>query len=129
MKQGDTFTHQFQVTEAIWQGFQDLFGDKNPIHTDSNYAKEKNFQDIITHGNILNGFLSYFIGELLPIKNVIIHTQEIKYLKPVYLNDALSFQAEVVNFSDSVQVAEMKYSFQKESGEKVAKGNIQIGII
>lgn len=129
IKKGDTFEHDFTVNENTWKGFMDLFGDRNPVHTDTEYARSKGFNDIIMFGNILNGFLSYFIGELLPIKNVIIHTQEIKYAQPVYLNDQLRFHAEADDVFESVNVIEFKYYFQNKENKKVAKGKIQIGII
>lgn len=129
VKKGDIFCHSFVVTEKIWQGFMELFGDRNPIHTDRAYAQGKGFKDIIMFGNILNGFLSFFIGELLPLKNVIIHTQEIKFANPVYLNDTLKFVAEVIDISESVNVIEFKYYFQNQNNLKVAKGKIQIGIL
>lgn len=129
IKKGDLFKHRFLVTEKVWRGFMEVFGDRNPIHTDSAYACEKGFNDIVMYGNILNGFLSYFIGELLPLKNVIIHTQEIRFNNPVYLNDSLDFVAEVKDFFESVQAIEFKYYFQNQHGIKVAKGSIQIGIL
>ena len=89
MQKGDVFKTTFKVTEQVYNGFISLFHDKNPLHTNADFAIKKGFESRVMHGNILNGFVSYFIGECLPIKNVIIHTQEIKYVQPVYLNDEL----------------------------------------
>jgi 3-hydroxybutyryl-CoA dehydratase len=87
MKTGDAFTEEFEVTEKIYSVFRDAFNDHNPLHIDEAFARQKGFQSIVMHGNILGGFISYFIGECLPMKNVVLHTQEIKYLRPVYMND------------------------------------------
>lgn len=81
------------------------------------------------HGNILNGFVSYFIGECLPVKNVIIQTQEIKFFKPTYLNNSLNFQAEIVDVFESVNTVEIKFIFKNIEEMKVASGKINIGII
>jgi 3-hydroxybutyryl-CoA dehydratase len=123
------FEAEFTVSPEIYRGFIGLFGDKNPMHTDSAYAAARGFKGIVMHGNILNGFLSYFIGELLPVKNVIIHTQEISYRKPVYLNDRLFFKAKVSEIHESVNVAVFKFSFTNQTGETAAKGSIQIGFL
>ena len=80
------------------------------------------------HGNILNGFLSYFIGECLPTKDVIILSQQINYNKPVYLNDNLEFEAEVAEVYESVNVIKFKFLFKNSIGTIVAKGNFQIGL-
>jgi 3-hydroxybutyryl-CoA dehydratase len=128
MNKGDTYSHTFTVSEEVYQGFISIFQDRNILHTDAEYARSKGFEGVVMQGNILNGFLSYFIGELLPVKNVIIHSQEIKYSKPVYLNDTLDFHAEVADVFESVKATEFKYRFEKE-GKAVAKGKIQIGLI
>lgn len=129
MEKGDKFNLKFEITSEIHQNFITLFNDKNPLHTNSSFAIEKGFTSEVMHGNILNGFISYFIGECLPIKNVIIQTQEIKFFKPTYLNEALSFHAEVVDVFESVNVVEFKFVFKKTGDIKVASGKINIGII
>jgi 3-hydroxybutyryl-CoA dehydratase len=123
------FELPFIISEDVYEGFVILFNDKNPLHMDENYAIEKGFKGKVMHGNILNGFLSYFIGECLPIKNVIIHSQDIKFCKPVYLNDKLLFNAKVHDIFESVNVAEIKFYFTNSDSIKVAKGTINIGVI
>ena len=81
------------------------------------------------HGNILNGFLSYFIGEMLPIKDVIIHSQKIDFKNPVYLNDQLQFQAKVSGIFESVKAVEFKFNFMNSDSKIVSKGTIQIGLL
>lgn len=128
LKVGDKFKQKFTITKQVYDGFLTVFKDKNDLHTSENFAKKYGFTSRVMHGNILGGFISYFIGECLPIRNVIIHTQEIKYLKPTYLNDELLMTAEITNFSEAVNVLDIKFSFNK--GEiKVARGNIRIGIL
>ena len=81
------------------------------------------------HGNILNGFISYFVGECLPTKRVIIHSQEIKFKNAVYVNDELFFKASVLGIYESVNAVEFKYEFRNLINKVVAKGNFQIGIL
>ena len=129
MKLGDKFDISFVVNEKVYRGFIDIFNDQNPLHTNSVFAQSKGFESEVMHGNILGGFLSYFIGECLPIKNVIIHSQDIKYHKPIYLNDQVIFKAEISEIFESVNAIEFKYFFENIQGLKLAKGKIQIGII
>jgi 3-hydroxybutyryl-CoA dehydratase len=126
---GDVFEVNFKVSDEIYTGFIGLFQDKNPLHTNHQFATNKGFQSVVMHGNILNGFLSYFIGECLPTKEVIIHTQEIQYKNAVYLNDELQFKAEVIGFYESVKAVEFKFDFKNADGKTVAKGKIQIGLL
>ncbi len=124
---GDVFEEVFRVTDEAYLGFIQTFKDKNPLHTDEKFAIDKGFKGKVMHGNILNGFLSYFIGECLPTKNVIIHSQEIKFKNAVYLNDELQFKALITGVYESVNAIEFRYDFKNAEGKVVAKGIIQIG--
>lgn len=128
-KPGDTFEEVFTVSEEIHEGFIQVFKDGNPLHTNQGFACKKGFDGLVMHGNILNGFLSYFIGERLPTKDVIIHSQEIQFKNAVYLNDKLRFNAEVIGIYESVNAVEFKYSFKNKDGKIVAKGKFQIGLL
>lgn len=119
----------YVVNEDIHFGFITIFKDSNPLHTNENFAIEKGFRSKVMHGNILNGFLSHFIGECLPTKNVIIHSQQINFNKPVYLNDILTLFATVEEIFESVNTAEIKFYFENQNNIKVAKGRITIGLI
>ena len=128
-KVDDTFAAQFIVSNEVYNGFIEIFNDKNPLHTNHQFATEKGFQSVVMHGNILNGFLSYFIGECLPTKDVIIHSQEIQFKNAVYLNDKLEFNAKITGVYESVKAVEFKFDFKNSDGKTVAKGKFQIGIL
>jgi len=81
------------------------------------------------HGNILGGFLSHLVGEVLPTKDVIIQTQTIHFRRPVYLNDELALTAVVADVFESVNSVELKFTFTNARDERVATGSIQIGIL
>lgn len=129
MEKGNVFTNEYVVNEKIYKGFIDIFNDHNPLHTDEAFAKEHNMPQVVMHGNILNGFVSHFIGEMLPQKNVIIHSQSINFYKPVFLNDTVSLQAELAEVYESVKTYIFKFTFKNQEGIRVAKGTVQIGLI
>lgn len=120
------FQHQFQVDNEIYNGFMAVFKDKNTLHTNEEFAQNKGFRSKVMHGNILNGFLSFFIGELLPTEEVMILSQTINFKNPVYLNDILDFEAVVEEQSEAVQVNIFKFKFINTENKTVAAGKIQI---
>ncbi|WP_312389432.1 MaoC/PaaZ C-terminal domain-containing protein [Chryseobacterium sp.] len=120
------FEHQFQVDDKIYNGFISTFEDKNALHTSEEFARNKGFKSKVMHGNILNGFLSFFIGELLPTEDVMILSQNINFKNPVYLNDILNFEAVVEEQSEAVQVNTFKFKFINTENKTVAAGRIQI---
>jgi acyl dehydratase len=124
---GDKFIVKFTVSAEIHQGFIALFGDRHPLHTNAKFANERGFRAEVMHGNILNGFLSYFIGECLPEREVMILSQEIKFQRPVYMGDQLTLEASVVDIHDSVNLIEFAYKFRNAAdGKAVATGKINI---
>jgi 3-hydroxybutyryl-CoA dehydratase len=128
MQEGDKFEIEYKVTQDIYEAYVRIFDDKNPLHTDEQFAKQKGFSSVVMHGGILTGFISNFIGEQLPMKNVIIQSYKIAFAKPVYLNTVLSFKAAVTGVFESVNCIVFKYSFNNET-TVVSKGEITIGII
>ena len=125
----ENYTHTFTITQETYQQFQLCSNDKNPLHTNEEFAKSKGFTNKVMYGNILNTFLSFFIGECLPTKNVIIHHQEIYFKNPIYMNKKLEFVASVSGIFEAVNAIEFKYKFIKPGGKIAAKGLIQIGVL
>ena len=123
------FKHKFHVDASVKNGFQLCSGDFNPLHNDEAFAKRKGFPECVMYGNVLNCFVSYFIGELLPTKDVIIHSQEIVYRHPVYLGDELDFTAKVEEVYEMVNTIDFSFNFKNGDGKIVAKGKIQISLI
>ena len=129
LPKGAKFSRQFAVSQSVYDGFIQTFNDRNPYHISDDAARAKGFAGKIMHGNILNGFLSYFIGECLPVKTVVIQSQEIKFHKPVYLDDTVTLNAEVSDYHESVRTAEIVFSFTNQHNVKVARGRMFIGIV
>lgn len=71
------YRHIFVVTQEVYDAFQKSSGDYNPLHTDQGFARSKGFLECVMYGNILNGFVNYFVGMMLPTQDVIIHKQDI----------------------------------------------------
>ena len=123
------YQHKFVVTQEVYDAFQKCSSDRNPLHTDQEFARSKGFPECVMYGNILNGFVSYFIGMLLPSPEVIIHSQDIAYKNPVFMGDELDFTAKAEDISDAVNVVVFKFTFRNSKGKVVAKGHVQIGVI
>jgi len=128
MRKGDTFELNYPVTVEVRDGFRQVFRDANPLHTDRSFAQARGFAEEVMSGNILNGFISHFIGEALPIKNVIIHSQQIKFFKPFYCGDQLLLKAKISEVVESVHVFIINFSFFNQQEIEIARGKVQIGL-
>ncbi len=128
VKLGTKFTHEFKVTKETSDLFISLSQDRNPLHVDDNFSISKGFKLKVIHGNIQNCFLSYFVGEIFPIKEVVILSQSIKFKNPVYENDTLTLESNVINYVESMKVYEIKFKF-KNSINIVSQGSLMIKVI
>ena len=122
----------YQVTQEVYDSFQRCSRDMNPLHTDETFAREKGFKGCVMYGNILNAFISHFVGMCLPTPHVMILSQDISFHKPVFLNDQITLQASIDTVSEAVNIINYKLKFYKmdEAGKQlVAKGHVQIGLL
>ena len=130
--QSSMIRHSYKVTQEVYDSFQHCSNDFNPLHTDRAYAIDKGFQGCVMYGNILNAFISHFVGMLLPVKEVMIQSQDIFFHKPLYLNDNILLEATVEQVSEAVNVVIFKLKFRRcidDKVELVAKGHVQIGLL
>jgi len=103
IKVGDSvkFSHRFNQDDVCT--FAKVSGDHNPIHTDKDAAvKTGLFHGPIVHGALLNGFVSGILGTKFPGTGTILVSQELRFPKPLYVDEAV----EAV-----VTVASMKKKF------------------
>lgn len=120
------------VDPEVYFNFQRTSLDYNPLHTDEAFALKKGFYEKVMYGNILNAFISHFVGMVLPTRDVMIQTQDIQYRKPVYLGDTLLLSTSIEKISAAVEIINYKLNFYRvnnESRELVATGHVQIGIL
>jgi len=129
-KEGQKYKQTFTVTQEVFDSFQTCSQDRNPLHTDTTYAQSKGYPEKVMYGNILNAFISFFIAECLETKNVMIQSQSINFRNPVFLNDILTFAAEIYGVHESVDTVEFKFTFaNRQNGVVVANGKISISVI
>ena len=120
------FEETFEISKELVDDFVKLSNDRNPLHTIDSFAIEKGFDSRVVQGNLQNCFISYFIGECLPSKNVMILSQTINYKNPVYIKDVLAFKAKITGIFESVGLIEFDYKFNNQLNKVVSKGVIKI---
>ena len=131
-EQSGHISHTYQVTQEVYNSFQQCSYDYNPLHTDAAFASSKGFASVVMYGNILNAFVSHFVGMLLPTREVMIQSQDICYQKPVFLNDEITLESSIDTISEAVNIIQYKLKFfRMKDGkrETVAKGHVQIGLL
>ena len=106
---GQTESFKIKLKKEIIKKFISISKDYSKIHLDKKYALKYGFKDKITHGMLLGVFYSRFVGFYLPGKNSLcIGWDNIKFNKPVYLNDVISIKGKIVHLNDPYKVATVK---------------------
>ena len=122
----DTFDEKFKISDDLVTDFIKLSNDRNPLHTIDKFAIDKGFKSRVVQGNLQNCFISYFIGECLPSKNVMILSQTIKFKNPVYINDILYLKVKIIGVFESVGLIEFDFKFTNQLDKIISNGIIKI---
>ncbi len=80
------------------------------------------------YGNILNAFISHFVGMLLPSRDVMIQRQDIDFHRPLFLGDEIVLQAKLDDIIEPANALAYKLVFTR-GRQKIAKGHVQIGLL
>lgn len=132
VEKSQTLEMTYCVTQEVYDAFQKCSNDFNPLHTNKEFANKKGFPECVMYGNILNAFVSHFVGMALPSPDVMIQTQDIQFRKPVWLGNEITIKATPDKISAAVEIVNFKLKFYRQGSEKpelVATGHVQIGML
>lgn len=128
IKVGDQQSFEAEVTQQKMDAFRQLSGDVNPLHCDPGYAKAKGYTGCVAYGMLTASFLSTMAGVYLPGERSLIHSVEIKMLKPVMIGDRLTISGTVKEMNDIFQFLILKVLISNQQGETVARATMQVGV-
>ena len=109
--------------------FLEISNDINPLHIDSNYAKEKGFRSKVVYGLLTSSFYSTLIGVYLPGKYCILQGINVQFSKPVYIDDTLKVSGKISYINVAYKQVEIKAFITNQNNKKVSKATIKIGVI
>lgn len=114
------------ITDKMVRQFAEVSGDINPIHLDDEYAQTTRFKKRIAHGMILGAIVSKLLNEKIGSGGIYL-AQTLKFSNPVFIDDEITFELEVVKLHKTrgLGVVETR-AFKSATGEKVLKGEATI---
>jgi 3-hydroxybutyryl-CoA dehydratase len=89
LKIGMSASYEQTITDADIKTFAGLSGDNNPVHMSDEYAVDSQFKKRIAHGLISASFFSAIFGTKLPGQGCVYVSQDLKFLRPVYIGDTV----------------------------------------
>lgn len=85
---GEVFKHIFSFSQEQVNLFMQVSGDDNPIHWDTDFAAKTTFKKPIIHGFLGASIFSKILGTLFPGAGSIYLRQEMKFLRPMFVDTA-----------------------------------------
>ncbi|WP_400192009.1 MaoC family dehydratase [Hymenobacter sp. B81] len=110
------------ITDADVRAFAELSLDTNPVHLDDEYAQQSLFGQRIAHGMLYAGLVSAVLGTKLPGPGAIYMGQTMKFLKPVFIGDTLTAEAEVLTINAEKQIVTLSTTCTNQHGKVVLAG-------
>lgn len=90
-----SFTKKFTQDEV--NAYSKCSNDNNPIHYESEYVSNTIFKKPIVQGLMVAGLFGGLLGSTLPGKGTIHLGQDLKFLKPVYVNEEVKASIQVIH--------------------------------
>lgn len=119
---GDTDSFTKTISEYDIVQFARLTGDFNPVHLDSDFAKQTPFKERIAHGILSGSIISTVIGTRLPGPNTIYLSQNFKFLAPVKIGDTIKADVTVMEKRDDKKIIKLKTQVMNQHMELVIDG-------
>ena len=124
-------THEFtvQITQDLVTMFSQITGDKNPLHTDLEFAKNMGQEKVVVFGQLVQSYLSTLAGMYLPGKYSLIVQIESNFKRPVFIEDKITIKGIVtqkINFGNLI-VLETKITNQNQ--EVVVNGKMKVKVL
>jgi len=119
---GDSGQFTKSISENDIFRFADASGDYNPLHIDETYARSTRFGKRVAHGILTAGIISTVLSSEIPGVGTIFLQLEIRFIKPVFINDRVTAKAWVEEIIKEDRVR-MLVACTNQHGEDVAIGN------
>lgn len=110
------------ITDGDIRDFARISGDDNPIHLDDDYAAQSLFGKRIVHEILVSALISRVIGTMLPGEGTIYLSQDLKFIKPVYVEDTVVAEVEILKIDNEKKRMTLKTTVTKEDGTCVIEG-------
>ncbi len=124
---GQKYQENIRVTKEKVFKFAQISGDRNPLHLNEKAAGEYGFSHPVCHGAILLSEMSRIIGTEFPGEGAFWTDVHLDFIKPLYWDEMVSIQVEVVQSSESLNMLKLKFDISKEDrNTKVLAGSCRV---
>lgn len=123
---GDEASFMVVVDESLVDRFTQLTGDRNPLHVDEHFAARTMYGRRVVHGMLLASHFSTLIGMHLPGASALYLSQDIRFVKPVFVGDRVRVLGRVIATSPATRVLTILTQVLKEHDEVIVDGEAKV---
>jgi acyl dehydratase len=119
---GQTASRTLTLTKQHVETFAALTGDYNPLHFDADFVSRTKFGKLVVQGGLTTGLLHALVAMDLPGPGSVFLSQNWKFTAPVYIDDTITAEAEVVSVHATKPVTQLRIKVARQTGEVVLEG-------
>jgi acyl dehydratase len=119
---GQRASRSLTLTSQHVQTFAELTGDYNPLHFDEAFASKTRFGRLVVQGGLTTGLLHALVAMDLPGPGTVFLSQNWKFTAPVYIDDTITAEAEVMSVHPTKPVTQLRIRVARQTGETVLEG-------
>lgn len=119
-----------KISKEMEDSFRNISGDENPLHKDDEFAcqiSQGKFSGHAVFGMLTASFYSTMAGMYLPGKYSLIHSfEELSFLKPVFVDDELTVEGEVIDKNADLGLIRIKVSIKNQNKKLVSRATMKV---
>ena len=119
---GQKAQRRLTLTAEHVRTFAALTGDHNPLHFDAAFAAQTRFGRLVVQGGLTTGLLHALVAMDMPGPGTVFLSQNWKFTAPVYIDDTITAQAEVLSVHPTKPVTQLRIAVTRQTGETVLEG-------
>jgi acyl dehydratase len=119
---GQRASRRLTLTADHVRTFAEISGDRNPLHFDASFAARTKFGRLVVQGGLTTGLLHALVAMDMPGPGTVFLSQNWKFTAPVYIDDTITAEAEVVSVHPSKPVTQLRVQVTRSDGTTVLEG-------
>jgi acyl dehydratase len=124
---GQTYSHEFKFSQDEVNRFAEVTGDKNPVHTNPEFAANTIFKKPIMHGMLGAALFSKVFGVLFPGEGTIYLKQSLNFLRPMFVDINYTSEFRVIEIIKDKNTAIVETVIKdKQTGKVCTKGEATV---
>jgi acyl dehydratase len=119
---GQKASRSITLTNEHVKAFAKLSGDYNPLHFQPDFAEKTPFKKLVVQGGLTTGLLHALVAMDMPGPGTVFLSQNWKFTAPVFIDDTITAEAEVMSVHESKPVVQLGIVIKRQDGEVVLEG-------